>query len=138
MRSARHHGEPWRLWTKGELVEWRLFFSGRRAEPPADRTIDAARRKLKAYQLRGLSMVQRHAMATAAAKYLPQVPYRGPLTHTYFIEDAEKIAVLPEAFARREWPAEAFRAAVMDARKALYCVVDNPGTQAVDTPHASR
>lgn len=138
MTTPRHYHPEWRLWTRGESVQWWRFFRGDIAEMPEGRTLDAARRKLKPLGLDGLSQSQLHAMSMAAAKYFPAIPFTRPQTLLVFIEDVQILAVSPHRLASRDWPAEAFQRAVIDARKALYSGIPLGETQPVDTSHATR
>jgi len=107
-------------WTVAEEVQWKAFFQGDRPTAPEGRTIVSARARLHAYSYTKLTNDQQHRMATAAAKFLPQIPYTGQGTHRKFIEDVQRIALRPAALAQRIYPADVFLSAVLAARKALY------------------
>lgn len=107
-------------WTPEEDTAWIKFFRGETITPPEGREIYAARRRFAIPSVAQLSVTSLHAMATAAARFLPRVPYKEQGCHTKFIEAVQIRAVHPDAVEGWGYPANVFNEAVSAARQALH------------------
>lgn len=103
-------------WTADERAAWIAWFRGERKTMPEGREPHQARRQLEIPDISHIDAKTMHAMATAASRYLTQVPYKGAGTHVAFIEQVEIVAVHPEAPYGQGWPPEVFREAVSEVR----------------------
>jgi hypothetical protein len=109
-----------RRWTEEEEAAWIRFFRGETITPPAGREIHVARQRFDIPTVSKLSATSLHAMATAASKFLPRIPYRGQGDHTKFIEAVQIRAVHPDAVEGWGYPKKVFDEAVVAARQALH------------------
>lgn len=109
-------------WTPEEDQEWIAFFRGETIVPPKGREICAARRRFDIPSVDKVHSSALHAMAVAASRYLPRIPYKCAGCHTRFIETVQVLAVHPDAPDGYGYPKNVLDAAVSDARKALHGV----------------